>query len=632
MNSNKVPQQRISGLAESIENLTASVLGKANVKDLSRVPVGLTHSIKDKSLVVAPGHVLNNSCDQVFILEKEFVQPIDTVTQALRDKLILGETGERVDIIDYSTLVGENTTAGIIVPVDSLIQSATFIDSGSLNSKGAGFDDAVAMFYEGTATSKNSGFIFNHSLPLGEYVVTLASDEPISSALIAFYRIKNKSVLEDGTTDFEVELVSKSVATATPNVKVSLSALAPESFDIIAVSVGTSFARYCRMYKVEVAATYNTFLCRHSQEFVLKLSLSESYLLDAGYANFAKIGQVTIGNGPVFCYPEKDIASAYADGDLKQQEPSYSSFYTRGEVDDLLETKATKTNTLAGYGITNAYTKNQVDMLIASGSSAGLEAGTNIEITTDPESGKLVISTAFAEVYSKEETDTKFAAKTNTLAGYGITDAYTKAESTDLLNAKQNANDPDLTTDAKDIGGAINELDATKADASTTLAGYGISDAYTKAEVDKLMDEVSGGAGGTVDNVTIIKDDASALTAVGIKTKSNIIKYDWIGTKAEWEEATAKGDIDPTWICYITDDGIPVASTLDEHNYASIEYVHTYVASNTNPTQSELEEHKASSAARLDAIDSTMSDLELRLSTLEDAFSAALDEINGEVI
>lgn len=48
-----------------------------------------------------------------------------------------------------------------------------------------------------------------------------------------------------------------------------------------------------------------------------------------------------------------------------------------------------------------------------------------------------------------------------TLAGYGVTDAYTKAETDTLL--------------------------AAKADSATTLAGYGITDAYTKSEVDALL-------------------------------------------------------------------------------------------------------------------------------------------------
>lgn len=83
------------------------------------------------------------------------------------------------------------------------------------------------------------------------------------------------------------------------------------------------------------------------------------------------------------------------------------------------------------------------------------------------------------ETYSKAEIDQKGfltehqdisgkADKSTTLAGYGITDAYTKTE-----------------TDNK-----IGELTTGKADKATTLSGYGITDAYTKTEVDGKLSSV----------------------------------------------------------------------------------------------------------------------------------------------
>lgn len=81
-----------------------------------------------------------------------------------------------------------------------------------------------------------------------------------------------------------------------------------------------------------------------------------------------------------------------------------------------LENKSSKANTLAGYGITDAYTKAETDGKLA---------------------GK--------------------ADKTSSLSGYGITDAYTKTE-----------------TDGKLTG---------KADKATTLAGYGITDGATTTQV-----------------------------------------------------------------------------------------------------------------------------------------------------
>lgn len=84
-----------------------------------------------------------------------------------------------------------------------------------------------------------------------------------------------------------------------------------------------------------------------------------------------------------------------------------------------------------------------------------------------------------SQVYTKTEIDKmgfatdadleNKADKSTTLNGYGITDAYTKTQ-----------------TDAKVNG---------KADKSTTLNGYGITDAYTKTEVDGKISSVYKPAG-----------------------------------------------------------------------------------------------------------------------------------------
>ena len=82
-----------------------------------------------------------------------------------------------------------------------------------------------------------------------------------------------------------------------------------------------------------------------------------------------------------------------------------------------------------------------------------------------------------------------FANKATTLAGYGITDAYTKAQTDGLLAPKANW--------AITLGGygitdaytklAVDLLLAGKAANATSLAGYGIADAYTKAQSDALL-------------------------------------------------------------------------------------------------------------------------------------------------
>lgn len=81
----------------------------------------------------------------------------------------------------------------------------------------------------------------------------------------------------------------------------------------------------------------------------------------------------------------------------------------------------------------------------------------------------------------------KKADKATTLAGYGIADAYTKTQVDEALALKASQQDHNqLVDDVKD-----------KADKATTLAGYGITDAYTKdetytqQEIDNLLEEAA---------------------------------------------------------------------------------------------------------------------------------------------
>ena len=121
------------------------------------------------------------------------------------------------------------------------------------------------------------------------------------------------------------------------------------------------------------------------------------------------------------------------------------------------------------------------------------------------------------------KSDARFAKKATTLNGYGITDAYTKTEVDTELGKKANSADlgalaskdevakTDLAAALKtEIEGKANTADlgalaskdevaetdlasalATKingkADSATTLNGYGITDAYTKTETDAAI-------------------------------------------------------------------------------------------------------------------------------------------------
>lgn len=103
----------------------------------------------------------------------------------------------------------------------------------------------------------------------------------------------------------------------------------------------------------------------------------------------------------------------------------------------LIANLAVKATTLAGYGITDAYTKNQTDFLLSSKANWGIT----------------LAAYGIGDAYTKVATDGLLSAKANwgtTLAAYGITDAYTRT--------------------------VIDAALGTKANVATTLGGYGITD------------------------------------------------------------------------------------------------------------------------------------------------------------
>lgn len=96
--------------------------------------------------------------------------------------------------------------------------------------------------------------------------------------------------------------------------------------------------------------------------------------------------------------------------------------------------------------------------------------------------------------YGRDELDGMFAAKADratTLDGYGITDTYTQSQIKTKLEQKLNKmpfdSEPTLNSPCYLTSGAVYNALLAKADKSTTLAGYGISDAYTQEETNKRL-------------------------------------------------------------------------------------------------------------------------------------------------
>lgn len=146
-----------------------------------------------------------------------------------------------------------------------------------------------------------------------------------------------------------------------------------------------------------------------------KLSTTSTTTTELGYLSGVKSNiQVQINNLSTSAgnKAEKDASNLSAD--------NITSWKEKLDIDALeaeIDAKATKATTLNGYGITDAYTKTQVD----------------------------------AKVNAKAD-------KATTLSGYNIGDAFTKDEVNAALALKQDKTDNTLNTTDKTIVGAINEI------------------------------------------------------------------------------------------------------------------------------------------------------------------------------
>jgi len=148
--------------------------------------------------------------------------------------------------------------------------------------------------------------------------------------------------------------------------------------------------------------------------------------------------------------------------------------YTKTATDTALAKKADKATTLSGYGITDAYTKTATDTALAK----KVDTTTlTTELAKKADKATTLTGYGITDAYTKTATDTALATKADkatTLEGYGITDAYTSDEVDTELAKKANT-------------ATVNTELAKKADKATTLSGYGITDAYTKSAVDTAL-------------------------------------------------------------------------------------------------------------------------------------------------
>ena len=312
-------------------------------------------------------------------------------------------------------------------------------------------------------------------------------------------------------------------------------------------------------------------------------------------------------------------------------------YATTEYVDEKLSAKADKATTLAGYGIRDAMNRDEITKAIADATSdivgsaeieqfktdvAGLKTtvgdensglvkdvndlsgavtALDGEMDTVSQLAGSAASTATGAAESaaqaldgltgKEDKSNKKTTLTNSDTDYPSTSAVTAA-----LADKANVDDVPTTvaelTDASNyvttdgLSGAIstatenmvtdteltNALDK-KADKATTLAGYGITDAYTTAQIDEKLEDVAVGGMEGMEQVLAGKQDVSNLVQVVSETDttkypSGAAVYKELETKANASELDTLeqtvGQLDST----INAEGTGLADQIDAANAA----------------------------------------------------------------
>lgn len=295
--------------------------------------------------------------------------------------------------------------------------------------------------------------------------------------------------------------------------------------------------------------------------------------------------------------------------------------------------KADKATTLAGYNISDAYTKTETNSAIDSKIATANEA---LQAAIDAKVAKADIATSIPSE-AAEASDTKVASqkavatavaginttvagkadKSTTLAGYGITDAYTKTETGEQITSAVNGAKSELQTA---IDGKVAKTDITTVIAESSAA----SDTKVPSEkaVASALEEVKAVASttykykgsDTYENIAAKEDPAvgdvwNSTTANGVYPKGT--NYAWNGE--EWDALGGEVDLSTYQVKAITVGETP--TTVEAAINANKTAIDTHVAKQDNP-------HNVTAAqVGLDKVNNT-SDAEKPVSTAQ---QAALD-------
>lgn len=152
-------------------------------------------------------------------------------------------------------------------------------------------------------------------------------------------------------------------------------------------------------------------------------------------------------------------------------------------VNEALDLKADKTQ--VATDISNAVAPLVIKTEVEGALALKADKSAHEELVQTVSDNKEAVNEALllkASITYVNEELAKKANKATSLAGYGIADAYTKEEVNAELLLKASQQDHNALVDT--VNGKANKAD--------TLAGYGITDAYTSKQVDDLIAQLSG--------------------------------------------------------------------------------------------------------------------------------------------
>lgn len=265
-------------------------------------------------------------------------------------------------------------------------------------------------------------------------------------------------------------------------------------------------------------------------------------------------------------------AAVLAELGNKANKTDLNAYTTTENLNVLLAEKADKADTLAEYGITDAYTKTEVDGMVAGtfhfkgekdsleelNTLTGMKEGDVYQVgekeyayngTAWVELGFNIDLSAYAktaDVQATYATITNLNKKANSADVYTKSDVYTKteADAVFMTNAEVEAKGYATTT-------AVNTALEEKADKGTTLAAYGITNAYTKTEADTAFMSSS--------------EVESAITAKGYATTTAMNTA--LSSKANSADVYTKTVADSTFLKEVPAEYI-TETELNAKNYA----------------------------------------------------------------